>query len=491
MKISVSRTLSTQHPDNVRPPFFSDNAILGAEDEIKEAFYAFSHLGSREQLWDFEGKEVSNTVVKKLLTSYEPFFTKNKLGKDVFITMRVPNPDVEKTEAKILLEALESIPRSYDTARIFYGENITPIFEVSVPMVKDHKVLVRIAEYYKKIVVGKKKISLFPHDISVGEWIGDFNPEEIRIIPLLEDKEGILKSAEIVSEYIKQEKVNDYLRVWLARSDPALNYGSLANVLLCKIALQRLHDLEKETAIEILPILGCGSTPFRGNFKPNNFSHMLESYPSVQTFTIQSAFKYDYPHNMVANTIEEMNNSSRKKPLIIEEEKCLQIIEKVSMAYQKQIPLLAPYINEFSKHVPKRRLRKLHIGLFGYSRATAGVKLPRAIEFCASLYSLGLPPELLGLHVLTEKEIDFIHTVYKGFDSDLSDAAQFYNEDNISFLPHEIQNDVKKVVSWINPETDSKHKKITSIILDDYKKKNFDILSENIVRAGWIRGFLG
>ena len=158
MKISVSRTLSTQHPDNVRPPFFSDNALLGAEDEIKEAFYAFSHLGSREQLWDFEGKEVSNTVVKKLLTSYEPFFTKNKLGKDVFITMRVPNPDVEKAEAKILLEALESIPRSYDTARIFYGENITPIFEVSVPMVKDYRVLVRIAEYYKKIVVGKKKI---------------------------------------------------------------------------------------------------------------------------------------------------------------------------------------------------------------------------------------------------------------------------------------------------------------------------------------------
>ena len=117
----IPRTMSTQHPDNVHMPFFADNSVIEGEDEIKEAFYAFSHIRSREQLWDFEGKEVDNYVVKKLLTRYENFFSRNKLGRDFFLTLRVPNPEYEKNEAKILIETLESIPRSFDIAKIFYG----------------------------------------------------------------------------------------------------------------------------------------------------------------------------------------------------------------------------------------------------------------------------------------------------------------------------------------------------------------------------------
>jgi phosphoenolpyruvate carboxylase len=119
--MKVSRLMSTQHPDNVRPPFFSENQILGGDDEIREAFYVFSHLGCKEQLWDCEGKEVDSHVVKKLLTRYDSFFREKTLGKDVFLTYRVPNPEVEKSEAKVLLETLESIPRSYDISKIFYG----------------------------------------------------------------------------------------------------------------------------------------------------------------------------------------------------------------------------------------------------------------------------------------------------------------------------------------------------------------------------------
>lgn len=491
MKINVSRLMSTQHPDNVRPPFFSNNSVIAGEDEIKEAFYTFSHLKCREQLWDCEGKEVDNAVVKKLLTRYEPFFRRNKLGKDVFLTYRVPNPEVEKAEAKILLESLENIPRSYDAAKIFYNEETAPIFEITVPMIRSHKILVRIAEYYKQIVVGKQNKILSKGDIPISDWIGIFKPEKIRIFPLLEDREGMLNADKIISKYIEKEKVDDYQRVWLARSDPAVNYGSLSAVILSKIALQRLHKLEKEISVEILPVFGCGSVPFRGNFKPTNYKNSLEGYPSVQTFTIQSAFKYDYPQDVVAKAIEKIDKTKREKPIAIEEEKSLQIFDKVSAAYQKQIKLLASYINEFSKYIPKRRLRKLHVGLFGYSRATAGVKLPRAIKFCAVLYSLGLPPELLGLHVLTEKEIDFINTFYKHFESDLRDAAQYLNKDNLSFFPKKIQEDVKQAADLVETESERKHKKITSIILENYKNKNFDIMSENISRAGEVRGFLG
>ncbi|HOQ25848.1 MAG TPA: phosphoenolpyruvate carboxylase, partial [Methanomassiliicoccaceae archaeon] len=106
MERKIPRCMSTQHPDNVHLPFFAESAELGGEDEIQEAYYAFSHLGCDEQMWDCEGKEVDNFVVKKLLSKYEWYFRQNQLGKDVFLTLRVPNPSIEKDEAKILLETL-------------------------------------------------------------------------------------------------------------------------------------------------------------------------------------------------------------------------------------------------------------------------------------------------------------------------------------------------------------------------------------------------
>ena len=292
-KHNVSRTMSTQHPDNVNNPFFSDSAELGGEDEIKEVFYAFSHILSREQLWDCEGKEVDNFVVKKLLTKYEPYFKKHILGKDVFLTLRVPNPSVEKNEAKILLETLESIPRNFDAAKIFYEDDIAPIFEIALPMTTDYRELARIAEYYRRHVVGKQHHKL-GNDVTIAEWIGKFQPETLRIIPLIETNDTIMNPEKIVEPFLKEEKVKDYQRVWLARSDPALNYGNLATVLMLKVSFQKLENVQENLSVDILPILGCGSAPFRGNFKPTNIKNCIQGYPSVYTFTLQSAFKYDY-----------------------------------------------------------------------------------------------------------------------------------------------------------------------------------------------------
>src|SRR3989338_2335110 len=214
---NVSRAMSTQHPDNVSNPFFVDNSEIAGDDEIKEAFYSFSHLKCREQLWDCEGKEVDNFVVKKLLSQYGPYFRKNRLGRDIFLTLRVPNPAIEKDEGKILLETLESIPRNFDTARLFYGEDIAPIFEIALPMTTSHRELMRVSEYYKKCVVGKKNTILMKGDITVSKWIGDLKPDFIRLIPLIEDKNSILNAHNIVSSYIKEGKVKEYQRVWLAR----------------------------------------------------------------------------------------------------------------------------------------------------------------------------------------------------------------------------------------------------------------------------------
>ena len=489
-KHNVSRTMSTQHPDNVNNPFFSDSAELGGEDEIKEVFYAFSHIHSLEQLWDCEGKEVDNFVVKKLLTKYEPYFKKHVLGKDVFLTLRVPNPSVEKNEAKILLETLESIPRNFDAAQVFYNGDIAPIFEIALPMTTDYRELVRIAEYYKHYVVGKQHHKL-GNDVTIAEWIGKFQPEILRIIPLIETKETILSPEKIVEPFLKEEKVEDYQRVWLARSDPALNYGNLATVLMLKVSFQKLDDLKERSSIDILPILGCGSAPFRGNFKPTNIKNCIQGYPSVYTFTLQSAFKYDYNINEINKAVEYLNESKPSRPVAVDEKKCIAIIEKLMNEYRKQVKLLVDYVNNISPYIPSRRKRKLHIGLYGYSRSIGDLKLPRAITFCAALYSYGLPPEILGLNILEEKEMDYIKDIYANFDNDLRDSLQYLNKDNLKIFPHEIAEKIGQVSNMVDYEENSKHKKVTSIILDNLKKKDYRLLTENITRAGFIRGFLG
>lgn len=91
--VRIPRTMSTQHPDNVHTPFFTENIELTGEDEVKEAYYVYSHLGCTEQMWDCERKEVDNYVVKKLLSQYGDYFSDHHLGRDLFLTLRVPNPE--------------------------------------------------------------------------------------------------------------------------------------------------------------------------------------------------------------------------------------------------------------------------------------------------------------------------------------------------------------------------------------------------------------
>jgi phosphoenolpyruvate carboxylase len=486
-KPKIPRCMSTQHPDNVNSPFFAENTELGGEDEVQEAYYAFSHLGCDEQMWDCEGKEVDNYLVKKLLSKYEFFFRERKLGKDIFITLRVPNPTIEKAEAKIVIETLESIPRSFDAANLFYKDSTPPIFEVILPMTSSAKCIDRIYRYYRDFVIGKQDKSFGSGDIKIREWIGDFMPEKINVIPLFEDMPHMLDAHAITREYMKG-KDSEYQRVFLARSDPAVNYGNVSAVLLNKIALQRLHALSGETGVKIYPIIGVGSAPFRGNLKPSTVERVTEEYPSVQTFTIQSAFKYDYPSSQVTEAVSKLSERKVRQPQAVDEARCLEIIRKYSDEYRKQVVGLAGTINAVSKHVPSRRKRKLHIGLFGYSREVEKISLPRAIPFTSALYSVGLPPEILGLNALSEAELQFVSDAYVHFESDLKDALRYFNPAT-PFLPKGLGEKVKAFLPDF--ETDEEHRKMTDHIIDILGKHKTNNMNEYILRAAHLRRFLG
>lgn len=379
--MKIPRVMSTQHPDNVLLPFFAERQDMSGEDEIQEAYYAFSHLGCDEQMWDCDGKEVDDFVIRKLFTKYGHYFKKTRLGEDVFLTLRVLNPDVEKREAKVLIETLESIPRQCDASTAFYGEVRPPIFEVILPMTMSAESLNRVYYY------------------------------------------------------------------------------------------------------------GAGSPPFRGHLTPETVEKVLEEYPDVQTFTVQSAFKYDNPVSSVISAIAKLKSTEMTRGYDIDEARCIEMMEKVSNAYRVQVESIADLINYVATFVPKRRMRKLHVGLFGYARSMGKVSLPRVIAFCAACYSIGLPPEILGLSALTKEDLSCMNDLHVNFNFDIRTSLSYFNEESLSILPPHFKDALR--FDWIDYETDKEHKAITSRIIRAIRDNDPSNIQSMLIEAAHIRRFLG
>ena len=489
--LRIPRCMSTQHPDNVAMPFFAQSALLTAEDEVREAYYAFSHLGCDEQMWDFEGKEVDGHVVEKLLSTYESYFAEHPIGESVRLTPRIPNPALEPTQAKLVLEVLQSLPRHADIARVFYDRERPPIFELIHPMTTSARELDRVRGYYERFVAGMEDVTLDSDERPLGAWFGRFSPSTIRMIPLIEDREHLLAADELVRDYVRDKDL-DYVRVFIARSDPALNYGYPSAVLLALVALDRLDALERETGVAIYPVIGVGSVPFRGGLAPRTVDRYIATYPSVQTATIQSAFKYDHAPEAVREGIAKLREHPRGAPLrLAEDGRTFDLLERLVTRYQAEVQELAPLVNAVARAVPRRRLRKLHVGLFGYNRASAGVTLPRAIPFCASLYSLGLPPELIGLAALTDADWTWLRATIPAVEDELTDALRYLDADRRAWLPHLVRESVSRALALVGlPESDADHKAIASEVRRIADSGGAQ-MTELIVRAAALRRFLG
>jgi len=453
----IPKTMSTQHPDNARVPEWSKSEVISGEAEVIEAYLAYEHYGVDEVMWDAEGKDVDTHVVRKLFSQYSEFFKEKILGRDIFLTYRIPNPKIEGAEKKVFAETMQSIPITYDLAEKFYGTSTPtpPVFEVILPFTTDYKDLVAIVKYYENVIVNNENTKLID-DIYVKDLIGEINPKKIEIIPLIEDRDSMFKVDEIVGGYIRA--INPpYMRVFLARSDPAMNYGLVSAVLAVKYALNRLGKMEKQFNIKFFPLLGVGALPFRGHFSPDNVDNVIDEYKGVYTFTVQSAFKYDYDDEMVVNSIRKVNEREigDKKCLTSEEEAILKkIAELYTSYYQPIIESLADVINKIALLLPKRRARKLHIGLFGYSRSTGKVTLPRAISFTGAMYSIGIPPEIVGLsslNKLNDKEFEVLLQNYKYLKDDLQYAAKFINLEALE-LVKEIWNISDEVIKRIKED---------------------------------------
>ncbi len=115
------------------------------------------------------------------------------------------------------------------------------------------------------------------------------------------------------------------------------------------------------------------------------------------------------------------------------------------------------------------------------------VSLPRAITVTAALYSIGIPPEILGMNALTPDDIAFLKSTYVNFEADMADAVQYLNPDSV-FLPQGIVDAVEGIVP-IRP--DSEHQEIARRIEKGLAACQMESFTDLILQAGHIRKFLG
>jgi len=472
----IPGTMISQHPDHGSRPYWQKSAFIKTGDEIKECFLSFSELETSEYKWDWEGKYVDESVIEKLLSEHHDYFRKNSLGKDKFLTFRLPNPKVE-TEFR-LGRAFMGILGATGLAKKI-GFHSPPLFEVILPMTESAEEMIAIQEAFKEIASLKHVLYDF----------GEGSLKHIEIIPLFEQVTTIIKSDSLLEKYLElhQKKFHFkpvYLRPYLARSDPALNSGLVPTVLAIKIGLSHYIEFEKKHNIKLYPIIGSASLPFRGGLTPDTVEQFCREYSGIKTVLIQSAFRYDYEKKSVIKAIKKLEKilpTNKAVSIPITEEKLLiKLISVFEKYYRGSVEQLASLINIVASELPKRRERVLHIGLFGYSRGVGKVSLPRAIGFTGALYSLGIPPEIIGTgrgikYAIENNLIKLLEKYYLNLKDDLRKAGRFVQKDELIKLAKDSQvwKNILKDIEEIEKYLGEKFEPKTSL-----EKEHFEIVKK-------------
>jgi phosphoenolpyruvate carboxylase len=455
----IPATMATQHPDHGQKPFWHSHSLIPTVEEARECFLSYNDLNIEEYMWDWEGKLVDESVMERLVAKHFKYFQKNQIGKQKFLTFRLPNPKVQ--EEFRVSRAIMGILTAAGLARQL-NLHSPPLFEVILPMTESAEEIIAIQEAFDEMACLRHPLNRMENNCDMF----------LELIPLFETVKTIIHSSDILEKYLTLyrhafKKTPVYLRPFVARSDPALNSGLVPTVLAIKIALSRYSKFEKKHKLKLFPVIGVGSLPFRGGLSPFYTEDFVTEYSGVKTATIQSAFRYDYKKPLVKNAVSFLNKTlPRKKAKLIapsEERDLIALLHYFEKPYQESIEHIAPIINEVSGYIPKRRERVQHIGLFGYSRGVGKVKLPRAISFTGALYSLGIPPELIGtgrglaqIKKLGRQKL--LEKYYLNFKKDLIKAGGFLYKPGLEALAkkhlafREIWNDVQEIEKYLIDE---------------------------------------
>jgi len=411
--------MATQHPDSAK-------RYVSIQQEVDEALDIFTNgrddgLSYDEYKIDYEGKltpyhQPSQIVAKLLSHGILP-------GKEVFITPRMPSAR-EETVFRQLMAMMAAIEANYNVQD---RTDSPAIVEIINPMTRDADELIEARRRLNYLITLAKE-----------SLKSKLKPDDIKIIPLFEHVSTLINIDEIVKRYIAEVKGLSYLRVFLGRSDPALFSGFISATVAAKIAISKLYTLSDEMGMPIYPILGVGSLPFRGHLTPENVKNVVMEYSGCRTVTIQSALRYDYPKEKVKRTIKylknELPNSSPSEFTHGEVKSLMEIAQTAAEAYKGYFLQVIDVIAKISEFVPNQRDRLLTSMGLNYGRSVAalpGLGVPRVIRATASFYSIGLPPELVGLGSALEKlspqQLQMLKEVYLSLVEDVKKAARYLN----------------------------------------------------------------
>ena len=500
----IPATMATQHPDNASRAFWHDDEFISTLDEVEECYRSFHDLDCQEYMWDWEVKFVDEAVVDRLFNKYYDYFREQQLGRDRFLTFRIPN--IWRESGYRIARAYMGILVAHDVA-VDLGFSASPVFEVILPLTDTADKLIHIQKTYAKVAAHKCEIFETP---SCG-------PTEINVIPLVETVEELCASDKLLEDYTTQYRQTfgrelAYVRPFIARSDPALDAGFVPATLAAKAALSVYAEFERRSGIRVYPIIGCGSLHFRGGVHPHAVQDFFQTYPGIRTVTVQSGFRYDYPPEDVNRAVRELNEGlPRHQPRLLNDGQMAAIRDLIGIfsgEYRRTLAPLVDVVNDVARFVPGRRERILHTGKFGYWRTIKATeaKLPRAITFTACFYSLGIPPEVMGtgrgiLAAAKKGLLPVLEGLYPNLKVHLRQAGAFLNAENLGFLAksapawREVQTDVGIIQDYLGaqlgPETTEQfmHRNCVSDVFHLWKAGKDP--REAIVRAARMRRSLG
>jgi len=435
----IPTTMATQHPDNANKPWWSDrsDSRLTLEMEGEEAFRNFS-LGVDETMWDNEGKHADYGIGLKLVETYQDYFTEHQIGRDVYITYRIPNR--WKQKGGIHRHVFTAIAAENETLAS-YGFHSHAFFEVILPFTEDAFQLLGVQMDYVLNNSGKRV------------------PEYLEIIPLIEGPARLNDIQNILDGYVQGMKRiwnTDvrYVRPFAARSDPAMDSGLVAADLFAIGSGSEFERFAQRSGIPVYPIIGAGSCVFRGGLAPDRIDDFVRKYPGFRTVTVQSAFRYDYAEEAVREGVQRLNEKlPETAPRVLDDREMTNILDlmdifstpykaTVTQREQGRMPIADTIIEVADRFIPSHRERAGHTGQFGYARNVENadaVELPRAIKYVAAFMALGIPPELIGigrgLEAARERGlVEDLERFVPLLRSDLTRALRYVNDDTLAYF---------------------------------------------------------
>ncbi|WP_440953164.1 phosphoenolpyruvate carboxylase [Methanococcoides sp. FTZ1] len=515
------KIMCTQHPDSV-------SRYIATQEEVEEALEAALKYGCDEYMPDYEGKA---TPYHQNVQIVSKFIEETDLlpGDNFHITPRVPSATQENRFRQIMV--MMSIAEANYTSHQF--SSTQAITELVHPMTSTTE----------EIIESQK------HMIEVGELARKefhFEMDTPRVIPLIEDVQGLINAEKTIGNTISStEKILgqeiDRYRVFIGKSDSALSFGHVASALSCKYAINDLCELEKKIDTSIGIIFGAGTLPFRGHLNRQNATNFFEEYKGISTITLQSAIRFNHSkaeyEELIRYAREKLSGSPEKYDPN-DKNDLVNMIAILGSKYNRIIHHIAPTINRVSTMMPQQRDRLIHGSSTGYSREVAEissitslcrkdlaeelgksipsetVSFPRAIKFTGALYSIGLPPEVIGLGNALEdirKKIgeeafeNLISKYLPSMASDISFAFGYLDLRSAArFLPPFAQRslqkdvDVLKDIFSIEQDCDPSYRKLLEIMqpelirYDENPDENVShIMESTLLQMAKIRRALG